>query len=188
MAADPMVDLRRRFTVEEYELMGRTGILHEDDRTELLDGEIIAMSPIGPKHASVVERITRRLYRATGDEVSIRVQNPVRLIPASEPEPDVVVATGRRDFYASAHPAAEDILLAIEVADTSLKLDQGVKLPIYAEKYVVEVWIVDLQAGVVHVHTDPDGDGYRTVRAIGRGDELVPTAVKGVRIAVSDIV
>jgi Uma2 family endonuclease len=187
MAADPMVDLRRRFTVDEYELMGRVGAL-ADDRTELLGGEIIAMSPIGPRHASVVERITRRLYRATGDDVSIRVQNPVRLIPDSEPEPDIVVATGRRDYYASAHPAAEDILLVIEVADTSPALDQVVKLPIYADHYVVEAWVVDVKAGVVHVHTDPNGDEYRTVHTLGRSDELVPTAVKGVRIAVSDIV
>jgi hypothetical protein len=81
-----------------------------------------------------------------------------------------------------------DILLAIEVADTSPALDQVVKLPIYADHYVVEVWIVDVKAGVVHVHTDPNGDEYRTVHTLGRSDELVPTAVKGVRIAVSDIV
>ena len=186
MAADPTIDSRWRFTVDEYELIGRAGVLGEA-RTELLDGEIIALSPIGARHASVVERITRRLYRTTGEDVSIRVQSPIRLLPRSEPEPDIVVSRARRDFYASAHPTAEDVLLVIEVSDSTLALDRGVKLPIYAEQGIAEVWIVEVKAEVVHVHTDPVGRGYRTVRSLGIGELLVPTAVDNIRIPVADV-
>lgn len=186
MAADPTIAPRKRFNVDEYELLGRVGILVEDERWELLDGEIVAMSPIGPKHASVVRRITRQFHRLAGD-VSISVQDPIRLLPRSEPQPDVSVCRPRGDDYASAHPTAEDLLLVIEVADATLAFDRGVKIPIYAEQGTVEVWLVDLKAEVVHVHTDPVGRGYRTVRTLRIGDVLVPTAIENVRIRVADI-
>lgn len=187
MAADPMVDLRRRFTVEEYERMGEVGILDPGERVELLDGEIVAMSPIGPMHAGVVDGITELLYAAALGRVSIRVQNPVRLLPHSEPQPDVVVARRRRDGYRGAHPTAEDTLLVIEVAESSLHTDRAIKLPIYARQGIVELWIVDLAAGVVHVHTDPADDGYRTVRTARRGETLTPVAVADVVLPVDDV-
>jgi len=186
MAADPTIAPHWRFTVDEYELMGKVGILAEDDRTELLDGEIYGISPIGPKHAKFVRRITRQLYRVAGD-MSIHVQDPIRLDPRSEPQPDLVVARPRRDEYESGHPTAQDILLVIEVADSTLALDRGVKIPIYAEQNINEVWIVDVKAEVVHVHTEPKGKSYRTVRSLGIGDVLVPTAVENVRIPVADL-
>ncbi|MBC8094067.1 MAG: Uma2 family endonuclease [Pseudonocardia sp.] len=187
MVADPTFDIRRRFTVDEYEQMGRSGILAPDERTELLDGEIVAVSPIGPRHASVVELVTEAFYRLVLGRVSIRVQNPVRLPPRSEPEPDVVVARRRRDAYSSAHPTAEDVLLVVEVSDSSLAMDRAVKLPIYARQGVVEVWIVDVQAGVVHVHADPVDGLYRDVRTVGRGGTLTPTQLPDVTIAVDTI-
>ncbi|MGI5127595.1 Uma2 family endonuclease [Pseudonocardia sp. CA-107938] len=187
MAADPTIAPRKRFTVDEYELLGKVGILAEDERWELLDGEIVAMSPIGPTHAGVVERVTESLYRAAIGRVSIRVQNPIRLLPRSEPEPDVVVSRARRDYYASAHPTAEDVFLVIEVSDSTMALDRGVKIPIYAEQGIPEVWIVDVKAEVVHVHTEPEGRSYRTVRSLGIGDVLVPTTVEDVTIPVADL-
>jgi len=187
MAVDPTIDLRRRFTVEEYELMGRTGILGEDDRTELLDGEIVSMSPIGPRHAGTVDVLNRRFVLAVGERAIVRVQNPVRLLPASEPQPDLVLARPRHDFYIGSHPTAEDTYLAVEVADSSLATDRAIKLPIYARQAIPEVWIVDLAARRVHVHTDPVDGVYGTVRTLGPGDVLVPTALADVRIAVDDI-
>ncbi len=187
MAADPTIAPLKRFTVDEYELLGKVGILAEDERWELLDGEIFAMSPIGPMHAGIVDRIMQLLVLATRGEYQVRVQNPMRLLPRSEPQPDILVAARRLDFYASAHPAAEDSRLIIEVADSTLAFDRGVKVPIYALAGVVEVWIVDAKAEVVHVHTDPEGRGYRTVRTLGIGEVLVPTAVDDVRIPVADI-
>jgi Uma2 family endonuclease len=139
MAADPTVDLRRRFTVEEYERMGEVGIFDPDDRVELLDGEIVFISPIGPKHAGVVNWLCARLWSVVTDRATVIPQNPVRLLPRSEPQPDVTVARARRDFYRSAHPTSEDILLVIEVADSSIKTDRAVKVPIYARQGIVEV-------------------------------------------------
>ncbi len=187
VAADPTVDLRRRFTVEEYERMGEVGIFDPDDRVELLDGEIVSMSPIGPKHAGVVNRLCARLWAAVTDRATVIPQNPVRLLPRSEPQPDVTVARARRDFYQSAHPTAEDILLVIEVADSSLRTDRAVKVPIYARQGVVEVWLVDLAADVVHVHSDPRDGEYRTIRTLNSDDVLVPIAVPGVELTVAEV-
>ncbi len=177
----------RRFTVEEYERMGEVGIIDPAERVELLDGEIVAMSPIGPQHAGVVDAIAEQLYGKLIGRVTIRVQNPLRLLPRSEPQPDITVARRRRDFYRGAHPTAEDILLVIEVADTSLHTDQFVKLPIYARQGIVEVWIIDLPAEVMHVHTDPvDGD-YREVRTVARGGSLSPVEIPDLRLTVDEI-
>jgi Uma2 family endonuclease len=187
MAADPKIATRWRFTVDQYEQMGRAGILTEDDRTELLDGEIYTMSPIGPRHAGVVDAITERLYAQALGRVTIRVQNPLRLPPRSEPQPDIVVARRRRDYYAAAHPSAKDTLLVIEVADTALATDRAIKLPIYARQGIVEVWIVDLTAEKVHIHSDPADGAYRVTRTLGPDDTLVPTAVADVRVPVSEI-
>lgn len=167
--------------------MGRTGVLSGDDRTELLDGEIFVASPIGPRHAGVVDRITERFYEAALGRVSIRVQNPVRLLPRSEPRPDVVIARRRSDYYTSAHPTAEDTLLVIEVADSSLHTDRAVKLPIYAHQGIVEVWIIDLAGGAVHVHINPVDGAYRDVRTLRPGDPLAPTAIEDVELSVAEI-
>lgn len=187
MAADPMVGLRRRFTVAEYELMCRNGILHEEDRTELLDGEIVMMSPIGPRHSAATSRITRAMVIAVADRAIVRVQDALRLFPRSEPQPDIIVARARRDFYEGGHPTAEDTLLVIEVADSSLYTDRAIKIPIYARQYVIEVWIVDLTEDVVHVHTEPVDGAYLNVRTLRPGDVLVPTAFKGVELPVADV-
>jgi Uma2 family endonuclease len=188
MVADPTVDLpSRRFTVDEYELMGRVGVFADDERTELLNGAISVMSPIGPRHADIVDTIMESLVLATRRTVRVRVQNPVRLPPRSEPQPDIVVAKRRSGLYSSAHPTAEDTLLVVEVAESSLALDTAVKLPIYAEQGIVEVWIVDVKAMVVRVYTDPVGKGYQSVQTLTVDDELVPVAIKGVRIPVSEI-
>lgn len=169
-----------RFTVEQYERMGEVGILDADVRTELLDGEIVFMSPMGTDHASVVDTIDDYLHERLQGRVAIRIQSPVRLPPRSEPEPDIVVARRRRDRYRSAHPTAEDVLLFIEVAVTSLRFDQLVKLPIYAQQGIVEVWIVDVTGRAVHVHTDPVDGAYRTVRTVTGDDPIVPTALPDV--------
>ncbi len=187
MSADPVVDLRWRFTVEEYERMGEVGIFGEDDRVELLDGEIVTMSPIGPKHAGVVNRMTRRLVQRLGDLAVVIVQNPLRLLPRSEPQPDFIVARERRDFYQSGHPTAEDVYLVIEVADSSLRTDRAIKIPIYARQGVAEVWIVDLAGNEVLIYADPVDGAYRDVRKARRGDDLTPRALPDLTLAVADI-
>ncbi|HEY4005686.1 MAG TPA: Uma2 family endonuclease [Pseudonocardia sp.] len=187
MAADPTVAPEWRFTVEEYERMGEVGILDPQARVELLEGKIVYMSPIGARHAGVVNRLNRLLVTRLHESAMVIVRNPLRLLPRSEPQPDVMVARYRRDCYESAHPTAEDVLLVIEVAESSLRTDRAMKLPIYANQGVVEVWLVDLVADVVHVHTDPGTNSYRAVRAVRPGEQLTPTMVPDLTLTTADI-
>src|SRR6184192_4545534 len=135
----------RRFSVDEYDRMGRAGVFHEDDRMELLDGQIVEMSPIGPGHAGCVRALTSLLTRLVAGRALVSVQNPVRLGEHSEPQPDVALLVPRADAYRTAHPQPKDVLLVIEVADASLEHDRDVKVPLYAAAGVPEVWLVNLR-------------------------------------------
>src|SRR5207237_1757760 len=149
-----------RFTVDEYHRRGEVGIFSEDDRVELLAGEIVEMSPLGPLHAGTVDRLTALFASRLGAEVIVRVQNPLLLrTEDSEPQPDVVLLRLRTDFYARSHPEAQDVYLVIEVADTSMVTDREVKLPIYARAGVPEVWLLDVAAQRVEVHRHPTPAG-----------------------------
>lgn len=190
MSAHAEVELRRRrWTVDEYERMARTGVLHPDDRVELLEGEIVAMTPIGPTHASIVDRLNRLFVRLAGDRAIVRVQHPLRIAPHSEPEPDLVIAHPRDDFFASGHPTPAEVFLAVEVADSSLSFDRAVKVPLYARAGVPVVWLVDVQGRAVHVHAEPAGGTYRRVSTAGRGGQLsVRIADTDHPVAVGDVV
>lgn len=162
---------RRRFTVEEYHKMAEAGILHEDDRVELIDGEIIQMNPIGSRHMRCVNELNWLLSRRLGDEVRVSVQNPVRLDGDLEPQPDLAVIRTRD--YAGELPGPEDVLLLLEVSDTTLRYDREVKLPTYARAGILETWIVDLLAGkTIERHNDPSGDGYRRTQRARPGEAL----------------
>src|ERR1700758_654902 len=163
---------RRYFNVTEYNLMGERGILSEDDRVELIEGEILKMSPIGSRHAACVDRLNLLLVRLASQRAIIRVQNPIQLSDYSEPQPDVALLKPRNDFYAEGHPLPADVLLGVEVADTSLESDKYVKLPLYARADIAEVWIVNLLENIVEVYTDPVGDLYKQIRTAKRGESL----------------
>jgi Uma2 family endonuclease len=178
---------RRRFTVDEYYWMARVGILGEDDRVELIDGEIVEMAPIGPEHAGIVTQCTHRLLREFADLAQVRIQNPIRLDEYNEPEPDLALVRQRADFYRFAHPAPEDVLLVIEVADTTLAADRRHKMPLYGRAGIPEAWLVDLQHGVVYVHREPTADGYRVTQTVRRGERLAPLAFPDREIAVADL-
>ncbi len=167
---------RRRFNVDEYYAMAEAGILTPDDRVELLDGEIFTMAPIGSRHASCVARLTRMLTARVGSHALVWVQNPTHLDDSTEPQPDVMLLEERDDFYASNHPSPEDVLLLIEVADTSVAVDRGHKLPLYALSGIREVWIVNLPEQCVEVYTEPSGEGYEASRVVGMGGEVSPEA------------
>lgn len=152
---------RRPFTVSEYYRMAETDILTEEDRVELIAGQIVAMSPIGSRHAACVDRLNGLLHRQPGPAFIVRVQSPIALDAYSEPEPDVVLLRPRPDFYADAHPTASDVLLAIEVADTSVDYDREVKLPLYTQGGLPEVWLIDLQKSRIEVYARPQGDAYQ---------------------------
>lgn len=119
--------LRRRFTVDEYYRLAEAGILHEDDRVELIEGEVVEMAPIGSKHASQVDRLAQHFFALLGERSTVRVQSPVHLDEHSEPQPDVTLLRPRPDFYASAHPGPQDIMLVVEVAETSAEYDHRQK-------------------------------------------------------------
>jgi Uma2 family endonuclease len=178
---------RRRFTVDEYHRMGEAGVLTEDDRVELLDGEIVQMSPIGPPHASTVARLTKLLVRRFGDRATIWVQNPIILDRWSEPQPDLCVLAERSDFYADAHPRPRDVLIGIEVMDTSRSYDRTLKLPLYAKAELREVWLVDLKAEQIDVCRRPALRGYREHDTYARGRTITPLAFPRLRIRVNEI-
>lgn len=186
MTADPVVK-PLHFTVEQFERMGETGVLDPDERYELLDGTVVPMSPIGPKHAGKNDRIFAVLVRRLFDRATVRGQNPVTLLPRSMPQPDIVVARHRRDFYESAHPTAEDVHLAVEVYDSSLRIDRLVKLPIYARQGVQEVWIVDIAAGEIGVHRDPHDGAYRLNDVVRGGESLAPVDFPDVVFTVEEL-
>lgn len=149
-----------RFTVKEYHRLGELGILHEDDRIELLEGRIIDMTPIGSKHASVVNRLNNMLIEKMRGMVIVSIQNPVDLNEYSEPEPDITILKPRQDFYSINHPWPEDILFIIEVADTSLDYDRSVKIPLYAKASIQEVWLVNLIENIVEIYYEPSLEDY----------------------------
>jgi len=167
---------RRRFTVHDYEQMGRAGILAEDDRVELIDGEILQMSPIGSRHFAAVARSGKRFEQLFGDVALIVGQSPVRLDEHNEPEPDLALLKPRRDFYDAALPTPSDVFLLVEVADTSLEYDLRTKLPLYARHDIPEVWVVDVNADTILVCRDPTPKGFRTSWTVGRGDRLATLA------------
>jgi Uma2 family endonuclease len=178
---------RRVFTVEEYHRMAEAGILSEDDRVELIDGEIIKMSPIGSRHVACVNRLNAVLTSAIGRAAIVSVQNPFAVNDYSEPQPDIVILKPRNDFYAHSLPTAQDVLLIIEVADTSLSYDRNVKVPAYARAGVPEVWIADLAGGGIEAYSEPVSEVYQNIRWASRGQISRPEQLPGISIGVDAI-
>jgi Uma2 family endonuclease len=182
------VDLKRyRFTRADYHRMAQTGILKPDARVELIDGEIIEMSPIGSPHMGAVNRLTNYFVPRLVGAVVVQIQGPIALGDNGEPEPDVALLRFRDDFYATATATEADALLVIEVADSSERYDRQTKGPLYARYGIPELWIVDLNHDRVTRHLDPTMSGYRTTQVFRRGESLSPLAFPNLIIAVNDI-
>lgn len=178
--------LRRLFTVEEYNRMVDVGILTKSDRVELIRGEIVQMSPIGRRHAASVRRLGAILFEKLSQRAIVDTQNPVELGDRSEPQPDITLLRPRLDFYASGHPQAPDILLLIEVADTTVETDRSIKIPLYAEDGIIEVWLVDLNQQCIEVYREPTSTGYQNIRKFQRGQTLSIQAFPDVEITVDE--
>jgi len=176
-----------RFSVAEYHRMGEAGIFKPGDRVELIEGEIIEMSPIGSSHASRVKRLNALFSRRLGKRAIIQVQDPVVLNRSSEPQPDLAVLKPRADFYAARHPQPDDTLLVVEVSDTTRDFDRKVKLPLYARTGIREVWIVDLIDETIHVHRNPVGAWYRDVTQAQRRQRVALAAFPKLMFRVRDI-
>lgn len=183
----PTLLTRHRLTVADYYRMAETGVLAETARTELIEGEIVDMAPIGTRHASAVSRLARRCERAVGDRATVWPQNPLRLDDHSEPEPDLLLLKPRDDFYADAHPTAADVLLLIEVSDSTARYDREIKLPLYARHGVGEVWIVDLDARLIRCFRKPHGSEYLEATASAEAGVMTVQAMPGVSIDISGV-
>ncbi len=175
---------RHKLDVHDYHRMGEAGILGMGDRVELIDGELIDMAPIGHGHIATVNGLNHALFVACGEQAIVSIQNPLRLDRLNEPQPDAVLFRPRPDFYRTApFPGPADVLLVVEVADSSLRYDRGVKLPLYARAGIGEVWIVDLRRRVVDVHRTPSGDGYASVETQGPEDTVTLALAPGIAVA-----
>ena len=178
---------RHTFTVEEYTTMTRAGVFDEDDRVELIEGELIEMSPIGATHAGSLNRLLFLFTQSVKGQAIVSVQNPIRLDEHSEPQPDLVVAKYRADFYKQAHPTPGDVLLVVEVSDTTLELDQRIKVPLYARANIAEAWIVNLVDLCVEVYRQPVEGNYREKRIAKAGEWLTLEALPELRLSVREV-
>jgi Uma2 family endonuclease len=176
-----------RFTAKDYHRMGKAGIFGPEDRVELIDGEVIRMSPIGDPHAGRVIFLTRLFTLRLGQEAFVSAQNPVRLSQYSEPEPDLVIMRSPLDPSAVRAPRPEDVLLLIEVCDTTLAYDRDKKVPLYAEAGIPETWLLDLPAGRLRVYREPDGREYRRIEVLARGSRIAPLAFPEMAFSVDEI-
>jgi Uma2 family endonuclease len=173
---------RHLLTVADYYRMAEAGVLAPDARVELIDGEIVDMAPIGTRHGSAVLRLTHLCTQAAGSQATVSVQNSLRLGDRSEPQPDVMLLKPREDFYAQAHPTAEDVLLLIEVSDSTARYDREIKLPLYARHGVQEVWIVDLEARLLRSYSAPVGELYTAASETATPGLLPVLALPGISI------
>ena len=181
---------RRAFTRGDYHAMGKAGILTPEDRVELLEGEVIVMSPIGTRHAACVDRLTRAFYSAgpIAGRALVRVQNPLAVSHRSELQPDLMLLVQRDDDYAFEHPEPADVLLLVEVADSSIDYDRRTKTPAYARAGVSEVWLVDLAHNRIEACSEPTPDGYRVTRRHGLGESLSPTALPDLTLEIDQVI
>ena len=177
-----------KYTAEEYQEMGKAGILTPDDRVELIDGEIVLMPPMLSRHAAAVLRndyIFKGLFPR--EQALVSVQLPIRLLNNGEPEPDIALLRPRPDLYSDSLPTNHDVMLAVEISDTTLRLDRNVKLPLYALHGIPELWLVNLHDDVVEVYRNPEGSAYREATPLIRGDIISPQAFPNVVLEVGDI-
>jgi Uma2 family endonuclease len=177
---------RRLFTIEEYHRMGEAGILGEDERVELIEGEIVQMAPIGTRHLGCVINANRLFVTRLSDRAVVSPQNPVVIPPRSEPQPDLVLLRPGVVSYSRKRPASEDVLLAVEVADTTVRYDRLVKGRLYARAGIPEFWLCLVAAGVIDIYRGPGDDGFAEVTQYGAGQLVSPLAFPDVGFAVSD--
>ena len=175
------------FTVDSYHRLAELGILDEDDRVELLDGQIVEMTPIGGPHAACVIRLNTLLARRSGRDTVVSMQNPVVLAERWEPQPDIAVLRRAGGYRGAWLPGPRDVLLVIEVADTSLERDRDVKIPRYALAGIPEAWLVDLAGDAISVCREPGPDGYREIVTVSRHETLRPFLLPGLEVGVDEI-
>lgn len=178
----------RRLTVDDYHRMGETGILRSDERVELIEGEILTMSPIGGAHTLHVRRLIALLTDRYRGLAVVDIQDPVRLSDLTEPQPDAMLLKHRDDYYGPVVPRSSDVLLVIEVSDSSLVFDRNVKVPIYAKTGIPEVWLLDIETKVLTAYRDPSPAGYRVALEFRSGDVIAPAAFPDRPISLANLI
>ena len=176
---------RHKLTVEHYHKMAEAGILTTLDRVELIEGELIDMAPIGSKHATRVDYLNRLLVKQVRDDHLVRVQNPVRLGKHSEPQPDIAIVHNRR--YSKAHPVPKDVLLLVEVVDTTVQYDREIKIPLYARHHIPEVWLLDLPMVRLEIYLQPGKGGYRQMLRPEFEETISPSLVPEVSVRIVEL-
>jgi Uma2 family endonuclease len=165
---------KKLFTVHDYYRMVAAGILREKDRVELIRGEVVAMSPIGPAHNGAVLRASNALFSIVANRAIVSVQGAIRLDEYDEPQPDIVLLRHKDDFYTTAHAGPSDVFLIVEIADSSLSYDRSVKADLYAETGIIEYWVADIPNNCVWTYSDPQDKSYRIVQKFHRGETRTP--------------
>ena len=176
-----------RFSRSDYYRMAEVGILRPDERVELIEGAVLAMSPIGPRHGGCVKELARLFLPLSPDRAIISIQDPLHLETDQEPQPDVMLLKPRPDRYRKAHPRPTEVLLLIEVADTTLNFDMGEKLALYAGAGIPEYWLFDLPGERVLVHSEPVGDEYLRIRELRPPGSLAPMAFADLAIDLAEV-
>ncbi len=180
--------VRKHLTdIHEWQRLGEANIFPPGTRIELIEGEILEMAPIGFNHSGHLNRINKVFTLLTADFADTSVQNPLQLGDLSEPEPDFMLLKPREDFYTSRHPNASDVLLLIEVADSSLAYDQTQKLRLYAMHHIPEYWLLNLNAACLEVYREPHGETYAQKTTLRAGDSVTLTQLPDITIQVSSI-
>lgn len=179
--------VRKRFTVDEYMRMVEVGILHERDRVELIDGEVVEMSPIGAPHSGCLGKWTMLFVPRLVGRAIVWIQTNIRLGRYSQPEPDMVILRPRGDYYKGSLPSSADVLLLVEVAETSLKYDRSVKRALYASAGIAEYWIVDVAGRSIEVYRSPGPSGYAVCERRAPGERIAPQAFPDVEHEVSQL-
>ena len=175
------------FSVDDYYRMAEAGVFPIGARIELIEGEVIEMSPIGNRHAGEVIRLTTLLNRKVGTSAFVSVQNPVRLNDFSEPQPDIALLKPRADYHSNSHPTPADVLLIVEVSDTTVAYDRSVKLPLSARAGIPETWLMVLPKDLIEVHSQPVNGKYQKVQRLKRGKTLVSPTVPELNFKVDDL-
>lgn len=177
----------RKFTVDEYFHMVKAGILQEDERVELIEGEILVMAPTGFRHTWGVSQYAHVLISRAADSFIVQIRSTLRLGESSAPEPDLVVLKFRDDRYYSGYADPSDVLLVIEVADSSLAYDRDVKAHIYGQAAIPETWVLNLSGDCLERFTEPGPDGYAQHTTLQQGDKITPVALPDIELAVEDL-
>lgn len=185
--APPVGGAKRLFTADEYHKLVPAGVLREDDRVELIHGEIVWMEPIGREHASCTDYLDDEFHSIPRQRVHVRNQGPVTLSAHDEPQPDISLLRRRPDRYRAKGPSPEDMLLAVEVSDSTLSFDRRTKIPLYAAAGVREAWIVNIPEQCIEVYRKPSRRGYREVKRYRRGDSVSPLAFPDFSLRVDDV-